>query len=87
MSICAADGGMDCSREDAMPSFEIYYRDRDGTLFEKLSVRCSTPTQAKVMAHAMKTHPFAEIEVWQGDELVYERPERVETEIEYRDAV
>jgi hypothetical protein len=71
-------GGMDVSTEDAMPSFEIYYRDSDGTLVEKLSVQCATPMKAKVMAHAMRAHPFAEIEVWQGDALVYERPERIE---------
>jgi hypothetical protein len=65
--------------EDAMPSFEIYYRDRDGTLVEKFSFRCATPMQAKIMAHAMKARPFTEIEVWQGDALVYERPERRRT--------
>jgi hypothetical protein len=31
---------------------------------------------AKVMAHAMKASPAAEIEVWLGDALVYERPHR-----------
>lgn len=59
-----------------MPSFEIYYRDRDGVLVEKLSVRCATPMQAKIMAHAMKVRPFTEIEVWEDDALVYQRPAR-----------
>ena len=59
-----------------MPSFEIYYRDHDGTLIEKFAVHCASPMQAKIMAHAMKARPFAEIEIWQGDTLVYERPER-----------
>lgn len=59
-----------------MPSYEIYYRDQDGRLVEKFSVDCATPMQAKILAHAMKVHPFAEIEVWLEDALVYERPER-----------
>lgn len=59
-----------------MPSFEIYYREQDGTLVEKFSVHCASPMQAKVMAHAMKTRPSTEIEVWLEDRLVYERPQR-----------
>ena len=59
-----------------MPSFEIYYREQDGTLVEKFSVHCASPMHAKVMAHAMKASPAAEIEVWLGDALVYERPHR-----------
>jgi len=59
-----------------MPSFEIYYREQDGTLVEKFSVNCASPMHAKVMAHAMKASPAAEIEVWLGDALVYERPHR-----------
>lgn len=69
-------GGMDVSREDAMPSFEIYYRDTDGTLIEKFAVHCASPLHAKIMAHAMKDRPFTQIEIWNGDALVYERPER-----------
>jgi 1,2-phenylacetyl-CoA epoxidase PaaB subunit len=65
-----------------MPSFEIYYRENDGTLVEKFSVHCATPMHAKVMAHAMKTRPAAEIEVWLGDALVYERPTRTALEHE-----
>lgn len=67
-------GGMEVLQEDTMPSFEINYA-QDGKLVEKLSVLCATPMQAKVMAHAMKSHPFAEIEVWLEDALVYERPQ------------
>jgi len=59
-----------------MPSYEIYYREQDGTLVEKFSVHCATPMHAKVLAHAMKTRPATEIEVWLGDSLVYERPYR-----------
>lgn len=59
-----------------MPSYEIYYREQDGKLVEKFSVHCASPIHAKVMAHAMKTRPSTEIEVWQGDALVYERPHR-----------
>jgi hypothetical protein len=62
--------------ENGMPSFEIYYREQDGTLVEKFSVHCSSPTKAKVMAHAMKVYPYAEIEVWLDDMLVYEQPHR-----------
>jgi hypothetical protein len=63
-----------------MPSFEIYYREQDGTLVEKFSVHCASQTQAKVMAHAMKASPSAEIEVWLEDRLVYERPCRASEE-------
>jgi hypothetical protein len=65
-----------------MPSFEIYYREQDGTLVEKFSVHCASHTQAKVMAHAMKARPAAEIEVWLEDCLVYERPCRAPEEHE-----
>ena len=57
-----------------MPNFEINYA-QDGRLVEKLSFCCATPMQAKIMAHAMKSHPFAQIEVWLEDSLVYERPQ------------
>lgn len=59
-----------------MPNFEIYYRAPNGKLIEKFSVDCASSMQAKIMAHAMNARPFAEIEVWQEDALVYERPER-----------
>jgi hypothetical protein len=54
-----ANGGHCCcskegSKENAMPSFEIYYREQDGRLVEKFSVRCASPLKAKIMAHAMK---------------------------------
>ncbi len=57
-----------------MPNFEINYA-QDGKLVEKLSVNCATPMHAKIMAHAMKSHPFSEIEVWLEDALVYTRPQ------------
>ncbi len=63
-----------------MPSFEIYYREQDGKLVEKFSVDCASPMHAKVMAHAMKARPHTEIEVWLGDALVYERPEKCSPE-------
>ncbi|MGB8364021.1 MAG: hypothetical protein ACLQUZ_16130 [Rhizomicrobium sp.] len=75
---------MDDSKENAMPSYEISYRDLDGNLVEKFSVSCATPMQAKIMAHAMKAQPFTMIEVWQGDCLVYERPERLLSDIAMR---
>jgi hypothetical protein len=58
-----------------VPDYDICYREQDGTLVEKFSVRCATPMQAKILAHAMKTRPFSEIEVWDGEALVYARPE------------
>lgn len=69
-------GAQSVRREDTMPSYEIYYRDQGGRLVEKFSVHCASSKQAKIMAHAMKAHPFAEIEVWLDDALVYERPVR-----------
>jgi hypothetical protein len=67
-----------CERiwEDDMPDFEIHYRDPKGALVDKFSVHCATSMQAKILAHAMKTRPFGEIEVWLGERLVYERPDR-----------
>jgi hypothetical protein len=67
-----------------MPSFEIYYRAQDGKLVEKFSVHCASPMQAKIMAHAMKAQPHAEIEVWLGDALVYERPNTSPIGTEFR---
>lgn len=68
-----------------MPNFEIYYREPDGQLVEKFSVDCADTRQAKILAHAMKARRFSEIEVWQGDELVYERPTRISVLPERRD--
>ena len=70
-----------------MPSFEIYYREQDGKLVEKLSVHCATPKHAKVMAHAMKARPATEIEVWLGDALIYERPRRDPSDAESRNPI
>ncbi len=60
-----------------MPSYDIRYLDDHGTLKAKIATDCANDTQAKVLAHAMRTSGTKRIEVWDGPTLVYERPERV----------
>lgn len=57
-----------------MPSYEICYLNADGSLAFTLSALCADETQAKVMAHAMKSGDFRRFEVWRGGDLVYVRP-------------
>ncbi len=63
-----------------MQCYDVQYLDLYGKLVDKFSICCDTVVQAKIMAHALKAHPFGQIEVWQGDALVYERPERFSRE-------
>ena len=60
-----------------MPNFEFCYRRDDGTLDVKLTAVCADDTQAKILAHAMKAAKCRHFEVWDGDHLIYERPEPV----------
>lgn len=59
-----------------MPNYDIRYLAEDGSVTAKIATECSNDTQAKVLAHAMKTAGAKRIEVWDGPTLVYERPER-----------
>ncbi len=60
-----------------MPSFDFLYRRHDGRLALKLTAACADGQHAKVLAHAMKVSESCQFEVWQGDTLIYERPEPV----------
>lgn len=59
-----------------MPSYEICYLNADGSLACTLASLCADEVQAKVLAHAMKLSDYKRFEVWQGDRLVYTRPDR-----------
>jgi hypothetical protein len=58
-----------------MPAYEITYRHDDGSLTAKIETHCASDKEAKILAHAMKMDGARRIEVWQGDTLVYERPQ------------
>ena len=57
-----------------MPIYEIYFRKVDGTLALKYAIPCADDIHAKVLAHALMSREYKRIEVWQNQELVYERP-------------
>ncbi len=59
-----------------MPSYDIRYLNDDGTLAAAVAAECVDDTKAKVLAHALKHKEFARLEVWDGGDLVYERPQR-----------
>ena len=59
-----------------MPDYEICYRDSNGAIASKYIVGCSDDLHAKVLAHALMSRDYKQIEVWEGDVLVYERPEK-----------
>lgn len=60
-----------------MPAYEIYYLKNDGAFAAALSATCRDDKEAKILAHAMKLAATRRIEVWDGERLVYERPERL----------
>jgi hypothetical protein len=64
------------SKENAMPSYEIFYRKGDGTLAGKFSAMCEDEKKAKILAHAMRLEGTRTFEVWDGQTLVYARPQR-----------
>ena len=57
-----------------MPSYDICYLNDDGTLNARIATECANDMQAKILAHAMKAAGSTRIEVWDGVNLVYERP-------------
>ena len=59
-----------------MPSYEIFYLNDDGTLDARVAAECANDLQAKILAHAMKKKGLKRIRVWDGANLVYERPQR-----------
>jgi hypothetical protein len=62
------------SLEMTMPSYEICYIDRAGSLTGKIAVQCASSKDAAILAHAMKFREWLEVEVWEGEKLIYERP-------------
>lgn len=58
-----------------MPEYEITYRHNDGSLTAKIETQCATDKDAKILAHAMKVDGARQFEVWQGDTLIYARPQ------------
>jgi hypothetical protein len=58
-----------------MPAYEICYLEADGTLACAFSVRFESAMRAKILAHAMKPANCPRLEVWQGRQLIYSRPE------------
>jgi len=58
-----------------MPAYEICYLEEDGSLACAFSVQFDSEMRAKILAHAMKPAQCHTLEVWQGKELVYRRPE------------
>ena len=79
-SICGAHirmvlGGVHCDRIRTMPDYEICLRDAEGHLALQYDIPCADDTHAKVIAHALMSRKYKHLEVWHGDELIYERPE------------
>ncbi|HUB85874.1 MAG TPA: hypothetical protein VL971_09285 [Rhizomicrobium sp.] len=58
-----------------MPEYEITYRHDDGSLTAKIETQCATDKEAKILAHAMRVDGARQFEVWQGDTLIYSRPQ------------
>jgi len=58
-----------------MAAYEICYLEEDGSLACAFSVQFESEMRAKILAHAMKPAECHTLEVWQGKELVYRRPE------------
>ncbi|MEJ0028143.1 MAG: hypothetical protein WDN01_19115 [Rhizomicrobium sp.] len=58
-----------------MTAYEICYLEEDGSLACAFSVQFESEMRAKILAHAMKPAHCHTLEVWQGKELVYRRPE------------
>ncbi|MBS0274323.1 MAG: hypothetical protein JSR55_07965 [Proteobacteria bacterium] len=58
-----------------MPAYAITYRHDDGSLTAKIETHCASDKEAKILAHAMKMQGARQLEVWQGDTLIYARPQ------------
>jgi hypothetical protein len=63
--------------EEAMPEYEICYRDQCGNLIYQFSASCVDDKRAAVLAHAMKLPDSERLEVWNGESLVYRRPQKI----------
>jgi hypothetical protein len=61
--------------EDPMPAYDICYLNQGGELSYKFSATCDDDKRAKVLAHAMKMPDCKRLEVWNGELLVFQRPQ------------
>jgi len=59
-----------------MPAYEINYFKQDGSLAGKFTAQCDSDTVAKVLAHAFKMDDARQLEVWNGETLIYTRPQQ-----------
>jgi hypothetical protein len=59
-----------------MPAYDICYMEEDGALVCAFTVQFDSELRAKVLAHAMKPIECHRLEVWDGRQLIYSRPER-----------
>jgi len=59
-----------------MPAYEICYIDIEGKLARAFCVVYDNDLRAKIVAHAMKPAECRQMEVWDGDRLIYSRPEQ-----------
>lgn len=66
-------GEEEARRDDAMPQFDICYRDEHGSLAAKVTTPAPDAHRAKILAHALKEREHKTLEVWEGETLVYER--------------
>lgn len=66
-----------------MPDYEICYLKTDGSLAGKFTAQCETQMQAKILAHAMRLDSSRGIEVWDGGELIYRRPEMPDQHVSF----
>jgi hypothetical protein len=60
-----------------MLAYDICYLDQSGTLTCKFTAMCDDDKVARILAHAMKLPDSKFLEVWNGESLIYRRPEDV----------
>jgi hypothetical protein len=70
-------GASNVQLEDPMPAYEICYKDDSGNLARAFSVKFDSELRAKILAHALKPQECRQLEVWDGDRLIYSRPEQI----------
>lgn len=58
-----------------MPAYDILYLDEDGALACAFTVRFETDMRAKILAHAMRPRECHALEIWNGRDMIYRRPE------------
>jgi hypothetical protein len=59
-----------------MPAYDICYLNENGQLSRTFSVQFDSDMRAKILAHAMKPADCRHLEVWDGNRLIYSRPDQ-----------